>query len=90
MVLPSLLQTGIKSCASWKVNWLALPPEEGTEYKSPLKVKTILLPSGEMEGYRSQFGVSYADTSEKTKSIKMLAKTLKLFMIFKGDNDNGK
>jgi hypothetical protein len=66
---------------------VALPPEDGTEYRSPLKVKTILLPSGEMEGYLSQFGLSCADTREKAKSIKIPEKTFNLFIIFKLDNN---
>jgi hypothetical protein len=47
----------------------ASPPFEGTRYKSPLKEKTIVSPSGDIAGYLIQRGVPAAHTNDAKKMI---------------------
>src|SRR5271156_1383238 len=55
--LPSGDQTGDESCAGPAVSATARPPAEGTVKMCPRKLNAIVIPSGEMLGYRSQRGL---------------------------------
>jgi hypothetical protein len=50
---------------------VAVPPAAGTLYRSPLYVKTIVDPSGEMAGYLSQVGSDWAiiNIGESTNKV---------------------
>ena len=56
MSLPSGDQTGDESCAGPAVRGTARPPLTGTVKMCPRKLNAIVVPSGEMDGYRSQRG----------------------------------
>ncbi len=58
--VPSWLQTGANSYDSPSVSGTAVPPADGTDQMSPLYSNSSVAPSGEMAGYRSQRGGSWA------------------------------
>ena len=77
--LPSWLHTGANSYESLSVSGTALPPADGTDQMSPLYSNSSVVPSGEMAGYRSQSGDSWACSAVRQANTR--AKDIAGFMM---------